>query len=212
MKNLVFAIDVDDVLRDSLHTMIKLYNEEFNDNKKYEDIVSYDVEEMFPRIFAETGITAREWFFDCHGADIFVRSKPLKGARKAIETLKRYGTVVIVTRQRTCENKIDTIEWLCKNKMICDDICFLKDKQLFHCDYLIDDYVNNFINANAKNAVLINAPHNNKGTDANGNDKSILEILNSSATIMTAQRCNSLESFVSDFLEELNNKEDNYGN
>lgn len=161
-KNLVFCIDCDEVLRSTLGNMVRIYNEEIGDDMKYEDVKSFDVSVSFPRIEEETGIPPREWFFDCHSEELFLNSKPIKGVKKAIDILKKYGTVVILTYQRSCENKLHTIEWLCKNKLMCDDVCFLKQKRLMRCDYLIDDNEDNFKGSHAKNAILITAPYNDR--------------------------------------------------
>lgn len=160
MKDLIFGIDCDGVLRDSLKDMVRIYNTEIGDNKRVEDIKNFNVDVSFPRIYPETGIPAAEWFFDCHSEELFRDSKPIKGVQWAMRILKQYGKVVIVTYQRSCENKLHTIEWLCRNKLMCDDVCFLKDKGLFKCDYFIDDNLDNFKDSHAKNAILITAPYN----------------------------------------------------
>ena len=160
MKDLIFGIDCDGVLRDSLKDMVRLYNTEIGDDMKISDVTNFNVDISFPRIYPETGIPATEWFFDCHSEELFLNSKPIKGVQWAMKILKQYGKVVIVTYQRSCENKLHTIEWLCRNKLMCDDVCFLKDKGLFKCDYFIDDNLDNFRDSYTKNAVLITAPYN----------------------------------------------------
>lgn len=199
-KNLVFAIDCDEVLRSTLCNMVRIYNEEIGDNMKCEDVKEFDVSVSFPRIEKETGIPAHEWFFDCHSKELFFESKAIKGAKKAIDILKKYGKVVILTYQRSCENKLHTLEWLCKNKMAVDDICFLKDKNLLQCDYLIDDNVSNFIDSCTKHAVLITAPYNEKFNIENFSggikitDKSLCNILSKSKAL-TAERFDNILDF-----------------
>ena len=160
MEKLIFGIDCDGVLRDSLKDMVRIYNDEIGDNMKVEDVRHFNVDMSFPRIYKETGIPAAEWFFDCHSEELFRDSKPIRGVQSAMKLLKSIGKVVIVTYQRSCENKLHTIEWLCRNKLMCDDVCFLKDKGLFKCDYFVDDNMDNFANSHCKNAVLITAPYN----------------------------------------------------
>lgn len=161
-KELIFGIDIDGVLRDSIKEMVKIYNDEIGDNMKYSDVKEYYVSKSFPRIEEETGISATEWFFDVHSREIFFGSKPIKGAKKAIEKLKKYGKVIIITYQRTCQNKMDTLEWLCKNKLMVDDVLFLKDKGIVHCDYHVDDCPDYFKDSMSDNFVLINAPYNSQ--------------------------------------------------
>lgn len=201
MKDLIFGIDCDGVLRDSLKDMVRIYNAEIGDNKRVEDIKNFNVDVSFPRIYPETGIPAAEWFFDCHSEELFRDSKPIKGVQWAMRILKQYGKVVIVTYQRSCENKLHTIEWLCRNKLMCDDVCFLKDKGLFKCNYFVDDNIDNFRGSHTENAVLITAPYNTyikqyneNGEEINSNDTVLDKILEIS-NCKTATRFGSLKQF-----------------
>lgn len=200
-KDLIFGIDCDGVLRDSLKDMVRIYNTEIGDDMKVSDVSNFNVDVSFPRIYPETGIPAAEWFFDCHSEELFLNSKPIKGVQWAMRILKQFGKVVIVTYQRSCENKLHTIEWLCRNKLMCDDVCFLKDKGLFRCDYFIDDNLDNFKGSNSKNAVLISAPYNIdiKKYDKYGNEieekDMALEKIYKISNCENAMRFNSLKSF-----------------
>lgn len=158
--SVTFAIDLDEVLRCTLCKMIEVYNKNFNDNKQYDEITSFVCEESFPRIEKETGIKAGEWFFQLHSKEIFEETEPIEGALEAFKELQKYGKVIIVTYQKTIENKIQALKWLDKWGFPVNDICFLKDKTLLHTDYLIDDNDWNFIGSNAKIGILIDAPYN----------------------------------------------------
>lgn len=155
-----FAIDCDEVLRALLDNMVALYNEEFNDNINRDDIKDFNVELSFPRIKEETGFSASEWFFIRNGFRLFVCSPALPKVKEAIDKLRQYGQVIIVTYQKTYANKIDTMDWLNRHGIMYDGICFLKNKTLLHTDWFIDDNPWNFLGCNAKNGVLIEAPYN----------------------------------------------------
>lgn len=155
-----FAIDCDEVLRALLDNMVALYNEEFNDNINRDDIKDFNVEFSFPRIKEETGFSASEWFFVQNGFRLFACSPALPKVKEAIDKLRQYGQVIIVTYQKTYANKIDTLDWLNQHGIMYDGICFLKNKTLLHTDWLIDDNTWNFLGCNAKNGVLIEAPYN----------------------------------------------------
>lgn len=159
-QELIFAVDIDGVLRDNLSKMVEIYNHYFDDNKTREDVVDFKCENVFPRIEKETGVKASEWFFQLHSAEVFEDSLPFKGALEAFKGLQQYGKVIIVSYQKTTENKIQALKWLEKNGFPTTDVCFLKDKTLLHTDYLIDDNDWNFKNTNVKHAVLIDAPYN----------------------------------------------------
>ena len=159
-QELIFAVDIDGVLRDNLSKMVEIYNHYFNDNKTCEDVVDFKCENIFPRIEKETGVKASEWFFQLHSAEVFEDSLPFEGALEAFNGLQQYGKVIIVSYQKTTENKIQALKWLEKHGFPTTDVCFLKDKTLLHTDYLIDDNDWNFKNTNVKHAVLIDAPYN----------------------------------------------------
>ena len=114
-KNLTIAIDVDGVLRDNLGEMVNLYNKEFNDNKKVEEITEFKTELSFPRILQESGVTSSQWFFQNHSKELFVDAKPFANVAEDIKILQEYGKVIIVTYQKSYLNKHQTLEWLEKN-------------------------------------------------------------------------------------------------
>ena len=164
MEKITFAIDCDEVLRSLLSNMISLYNKNFDDDMTYDEVKDFVVDNSFPKIHLETGITASQWFFQEHSTELFLESEALPKIKEALDILKQYGEVIIVTYQKSFKNKKDTLEWLEKNGIFPDGICFLKDKTLLHPTYFIDDNDWNFIGCNAKYGILINAPYN-KETD-----------------------------------------------
>ena len=181
-----FAIDCDEVLRALLDNMVALYNENFGENVKREDVKDFNVEVSFPKIQEETGSTASEWFFQQHGSELFTKSPALPGIIGSIDTLKEYGHVIIVTYQKSLQNKIDTLNWLADNGIAPDGICFLKNKTLLHTDYLIDDNHWNFIGSNATHGILITAPYNQ--------EINTVELIKES-NCQTLTRFSSLEDF-----------------
>lgn len=155
-----FAIDCDEVLRALLDNMVALYNEEFDDNVSRDDIKDFNVEVSFPKIKEVTSGTASDWFFQKNGYRLFACSPALPNVKEAIDTLRKHGQVIIVTYQKSYKNKIDTLNWLMENELDVDGICFLKNKTLLHCSWLIDDNWWNFLGCNAEHGVLISAPYN----------------------------------------------------
>ena len=190
-KRTSFAIDVDEVLRCLLQNMVNLYTREFGENLTCDDITDFKVEHSFPKIEQETNYKASEWFFQLHGYDLFAKSKAFPKIKENIDTLREYGPVVIVTYQKSYNNKIDTLLWLQRQGLEVDGICFLKDKTVLHTDVLIDDNDYNFIGTNAKCGILINAPYNKKME---------LEKLYELGNCKTMYRFNNLDDFVKAFV------------
>lgn len=193
MSRCTFAIDVDEVLRSLLKNMVALYNENFGENLDVNDVKDFVVENSFPKIYETTGISPSKWFFQDHGEELFVKGEAFPEIKNDLNILRQYGDVIIVTYQKTYQNKIDTLKWLEEHGLAPDGICFLKDKTLLHTTYLIDDNDWNFVGSNADIGVLVTAPYN---VDKDLND--ILETSNCRAMM----RCESLHDFVQQFVRE----------
>ena len=193
MSRCTFAIDVDEVLRSLLKNMVALYNENFGENLDVNDVKDFVVENSFPKIYETTGISPSKWFFQDHGEELFVKGEAFPEIKNDLDILRQYGDVIIVTYQKTYQNKIDTLKWLEEHGLAPDGICFLKDKTLLHTTYLIDDNDWNFVGSNADIGVLVTAPYN---VDKDLND--ILEASNCKAMM----RCESLHDFVQQFVRE----------
>ena len=192
MKEFTFAIDVDEVIRHNIDNMLKVYNEEYGDNKTMDDVFAFKVDEVFPKIQATTGETASKYFFEKHAKEVFTDSNIIEGSKEAIETLKKYGKIYIVTYQKNVENRERTLEWLEKYDITYDGICFVRDKSVIYADYLIDDNDWNFLGCNCKHGILITKPYNT--------DVKATELLDKS-NCKTIQKFTSLKKF-SEWFEE----------
>lgn len=165
-KELKIAIDCDEVLRQTAEKLVEIYNKEFNASKTKEDVKYFNVDMSFPAVRERFGISAADWFFRLYSREVFYESKSFPGSIWAINTLKRYGDVTILTSQRSYKNKRDTLDFLHREQLDTVNVCFLDDKSRLDCDIIIDDNPDNFKNCTAKVCVLITAPYN-KDTDLN---------------------------------------------
>jgi 5'(3')-deoxyribonucleotidase len=194
MKELTFAIDVDEVIRDNIENMLKVYNKEYNDNKTLEDLFDFQVDKVFTKIQETTGETASKYFFEKHAKEVFTDSVAIDGAKEAIDILRGYGKVIIVTYQKNLENRVRTLEWLDKNDIKYDGICFLRDKSLVYTDFLVDDNDWNFIGCNCTHGILIDRPYN-KNTD--------IEELEKQSNCKSISRFKSLKDFADYFRKKM---------
>ncbi len=137
---MIIKIDVDGVIRNINKSMVDLYNRDFFDSIKVDDITEYDVEKVFPKIKKTLGITASDYFFKFNSNKIFLLSETYSKVRESIDLLRNNGhKVIIVTWQPVFRNKINTLYFLESNGIQYDDICFTKDKWMVQGDWLIDD-------------------------------------------------------------------------
>ena len=160
-KDLKIAIDCDEVLRCTLQGIVNLYNEHFDKSLKKEDVKDFDVALSFSEIQEKTGMRACDWLFGKHSRELFFeKAKAFPGVDWAIEELGKYGDVMIVSAQKSYENKRDTLDFLHREGLDTRNVCFLKDKSRIDCDIMIDDNPDYFKNCKAKVCVLITAPYN----------------------------------------------------
>ena len=164
---MVIKIDIDGVLRNILKPMCELYNDEFCTDIKPKDVNRYNVNEMFPLVKEVFGISAVEYFFERHSYSVFRCAPRYEGVTKAINKLRKLGhKIVIVSFQKSLENKIDTLNWLKSNKIYYDDICFTSNKNIVNGDVMIDDNPDFLyqITGNCQ-TILIDMPYNQECKD-----------------------------------------------
>ena len=154
------AIDVDGVLRNNLGIMVHLYNKEFDQKMKISDVKEFMVEKSFPLIPERLGMKSSEYFFNLHAKEIFLDAPAYPGVKECIDKLKETADVIIVTYQKDYTNKRYTLEWLEKNGIEPNGICFVRDKTLIHADALIDDNDWNFLGTHCSTSVLVTQPYN----------------------------------------------------
>ncbi len=166
-KQKTFVVDLDGVLRDIFSQMIKLYNNEFGENIKPEDVKDYDVETSFPKAHATYG-SSYQYFFEKHADYVFLLSPPMEGAVEAMRHLIQLGKVIVATIQPSTHNKILALKWLDKWGIPYDEIRFVDTKAGINCDYFIEDYPKNMEGVFDGFKILIDAPYNQETEEVNG--------------------------------------------
>jgi len=162
----VIGIDIDSVLRNNLGIMVDLYNDMFrnvyhkNLNMTVDDIKEYKAENAFPLIEPTIHIKASEFFFHMHAKEVFLDAPAYPNVKECINRLKEVADIVIVSYQNGYTNKKYALEWLEKNGIDSNEICFIKDKTLIHLDALVDDNDWNFIGTHCGTSVLVTQPYN----------------------------------------------------
>ena len=194
-RKLRIGIDIDGVLRDNVGIMVDIYTLYFNEKLRYEDVKQYNVEETFPRIPRELHMKASQWFFQEHSKEIFEDASAYPYVTEDIKALQEFADVYIITYQKSYKNKMQALKWLEEHDINPKGIIFLKNKELFDCDVLIDDNDWNFNDSHASVGILIDAPYNI--------DRSLKDIQKTGPQIM--MRCSNLHEFVN-LSEELINE------
>jgi 5'-nucleotidase len=151
---MLIGIDVDDtVLRlvgenGICGTWLSLYNTEFNDNLKPEDITDWDIS-----LFVKP--EARQAIYDyLNYPDIFYAAEPVEGALEAINYLKNLGHRIVYITVTNLENVKSN--WLIEHKFMenMTNFACLYDKSLILCDFLLDDNFTNVQNFKGQGVLL----------------------------------------------------------
>ena len=160
------AIDVDGVLRNNLGIMVDLYNDKMASINHKElamttdDVKVFKVEESFPLLESMFFIKPSDFFFQQHAKEVFLDSPAYDNIKECINRLKEVADVVIVTYQKDYTNKKYALEWLQKNGIDPNGICFVSDKTIVHADALIDDNDWNLLGSHYSTGVLVTQPYN----------------------------------------------------
>lgn len=100
------AIDVDEVLSNTMPKVCKFHNEKYGTNFKVDDFFSYDWEEVWG---GTTNDTTKKWF------DFFKINKnkfeTIDGAKESVNELSKKNKLIVISA-RQIEFKEHTINWL----------------------------------------------------------------------------------------------------
>lgn len=158
------AVDIDGVLRDSVDTMVKIYNQNFGTDMKTEDIEYYAVKDSFPLVEKKLKIDPHDFFFSRKNGEYINRySDAFVGVIDALKEAQENGhTIHIISYQPSYKNKLHTLMWLEDTRIPYDSVtfCTKKAKNLPDVDIIVDDNPQYFQEINADRCVLINRSYN----------------------------------------------------
>ena len=159
----IVKIDIDSVIRDIHTEMLKVYNSSIYCEKKmsYEDLKYFDVTKTFPDLFDPA-----YFFFSTHASQVFGRAELCDNALEGLYKLKEAGHKIILVSAQLRHNMAITINWLNKNAVPFDELCFVTDKSIVKGDYILDDNIDNLFSCVSKGecAICLTRPWNDKWT------------------------------------------------
>jgi len=144
-------IDTDDVIREFVPTLIKVYKQYYPHDVLYE-INTWTLSKHFP-----IGEDIYKFFAKEHIAEIFYEAPLMRHAREFLNKLKKDKDIFIIlaTSQKSLECRAVTMQWYLKHKIPHNDIVFTEDKSTINGDYLIDDSPNQLARALTKGMQVI---------------------------------------------------------
>jgi 5'(3')-deoxyribonucleotidase len=150
------AIDMDEVMTDSIGRFIELYQQEFNEDLADLRLPGRHLNNTVP---PERLATVKAY---PHRPDFFKDLAALDGALEVVEQLHRHHEIFIATAALEFEHSFTPkYNWLKKHLpfVTWKNIVFCGDKSIIHADYLLDDTERN-LKAFTGTGLLFTAPHN----------------------------------------------------
>lgn len=154
-KEVIVAVDVDDVVADLTGAWVKKYNRKYRDNLQREAITDWNVSKF---VVPECGEKVFEYF---ESKTLYNSIKPVKDSLEGVNLLKTLSRVIFVTCP-TIGTAGRKYLWLKEHGYIDDltDYIEAKDKSLVKYTYIIDDKYDNVKHNNLN--LLFNQPWNRK--------------------------------------------------
>ena len=155
---MIILVDVDNVVADLVSEWVRLYNIDFNDNLKVEDITEWDMTKF---VSDECGTR----IYDYLKLDsLYDRVEPIPHARDGVLTLREMGHRVVFASAGVWSSA--KYRWLERHDfntgVFASDYIVAYDKSLLHGDLLIDDGFHNIKNFGSQNSILFTQPWNRK--------------------------------------------------
>ncbi len=154
------AIDMDEVMADTLARCLDLYNADFNLELTLDHFHGRPV---FEAIDAEHRAHVREYF---NREEFFAEIDLMEGSQEVIQDLTARYEVFVVTAAMDVPCSFDAkFHWLQRHfpNIPTSHIVFCGDKSIIAADYLIDDNIRQ-LTAFRGEGIIFTAPHNVKET------------------------------------------------
>ena len=153
-------VDVDDVVADLCSEWVRLYNHEYGDTLRREDITDWNITKF---VKPECG---NNIFNYLRNHDLYKGVLPIDGASEGVMQLRDLGYRVVFATSCNLKMAGQKLQWLddygflsMDKQGVCKDYIEISDKHLLLGDTLIDDYHHNLNGFNGRR-ILFKASHN----------------------------------------------------
>lgn len=158
---MILAIDIDNTIAYLQEAVVELFNERHNTKYTLDDFNDYDVENVLPvkeavamkKIYGEKGI--------------YNHVKPIEGSQKALQKLIKEGHQIYLVTDAIPQVYGEKIKWVKHFFPFIDEehIVAMKHKNLFKCDLMIEDNIQNLISGVHYHRICLDYPWNRKVHD-----------------------------------------------
>jgi len=149
-------VDVDEVLRDMVNEVLKIYNSFYGTSFTKNDITEYDMRTVL------TEIKDIKQYFCEFAKEVFLNSKSFKNSSKAVQDIKDLGYHIRIVTKQFRGTELYTLGWLLKHNINYDSVVFTDDKSWVKGDIIVDDCIDHIKSSKCKTKFLMKRPWNKK--------------------------------------------------
>jgi 5'-nucleotidase len=157
-RKLRLAIDMDEVLVDTLGKQLRIYNRQYGTQVTTAQLDGLELADIVPG-------EHKDWVLRMlHEPGFFADLQPIDGALETMERLCRDHTVYIASAATEFPTSFqDKMAWLARHfpSIPTHRIIFCGEKSILNVDYLLDDTPSHFEGLRGK-GLLFDAPHNRR--------------------------------------------------
>lgn len=158
---MIICVDIDNTINNLQEAVIKLFNERYGTKYTLNDFTEYNVENVLPvseamsmqAMYGETGL--------------YNSVRPIHGAQDALQKLINEGHSVYLVTDAIPSTYDEKVKWVRHFFPFIDNahIVAMKHKNLFKCDVMIEDNMQNLLAGVHYHRICIDYPWNRDTTD-----------------------------------------------
>ena len=153
---MVLCIDVDNVLGNLQEAVVNVFNERYDTKYTIDNFTDYNVENVLP---VKEAITMKKIYGE---SGIYDYVKPLAGSQEGLHKLINDGHQVYLVMDAIPKNYNDKVKWIKHFYPFVDEahIVAMKHKNMFRCDIMVEDNMQNLLSGVHYDRICIDYPWN----------------------------------------------------
>lgn len=153
---MVLCIDVDNVLGNLQEAVVNVFNERCGTKYTVDHFTDYNVENVLP---VKEAVAMKKMYGE---SGIYDYVKPLAGSQECLQKLINDGHQVYLVTDAIPKNYNDKVKWIKHFYPFVDEahIVAMKHKNMFRCDIMIEDNMQNLLSGVHYDRICIDYPWN----------------------------------------------------
>ena len=153
---MIIAVDFDNILNNLTEKVLEIYNAQSGKNIQMAELTAYNFYDCLSKDDADGIIKLFK------NKNMWDALSPIEGARNGLQKLIDVGYRVYIVTATAPENFVWKISWLKKYFPFfnVDNVILMKDKSLFKCDIMIEDFYDQLIKNKFCHKIILDYPWN----------------------------------------------------